>query len=93
MVNRIIGILVILAIGILVSPFLLNPHDAFSFAQNEVMKAPPFPNPIAQNDTIKALNEHQKLSSNQGMSKMLAVKQKSHVVKVSNYPHQSRQAG
>lgn len=88
MINRMIGILVILGLGVLLSPFLLNPHDAFSSAQSEAMLAPPFPNPVAQNDTIKALKEHHTLKEYQktaNSNKLMPFKQKSHVVKIANY--------
>lgn len=60
MLNRIIGIFVVLAVGVLVYPFIFNPYDHFS-GQTAVIKAPPFPSIQTQNDTIKALSQRNKL--------------------------------
>ncbi len=56
MVNRIIGILVLLAIGVLLSPFFAT-HSTQSFL-TEAIKEPPFPDQFAQSDTIRALRDH-----------------------------------
>ena len=57
MLNRIIGILVLLAVGILVYPFAFNSHDSFSGHASEGIRMPSFPSPQTQNQTIKALSQ------------------------------------
>ncbi len=56
MLNRIVGILVLLAAGILIYPFIFNPHEHLVGQKNEI-KAPPFPGIQSQNVTIKALDQ------------------------------------
>lgn len=62
MLNRIIGILVVLAVGILVYPFVFNSHDNFG-GHSESIRIPPFPGPQTQNDTIRALSQNSENSA------------------------------
>jgi len=81
MLNRIIGILVVLAIGVLVYPFVFNPHDSFS-RHSEAIQSPPFPSPQAQGETIKALSKHEEPAINKVRASRLLAKQKKSEVKI-----------
>jgi cell division septation protein DedD len=50
MVNRVIGILVLLALGVLISPMLFNHHELTLQAEAKIR--PAFPVQIAQNENI-----------------------------------------
>lgn len=53
MLNRVISILVIVAVGVLIFPFIINhPDRALSV---EMIKEPPFPGQQTQNETIQAI--------------------------------------
>jgi DedD protein len=75
MLNRIIGILVVLAVGVLVYPFVFNPHDR-ALGQATAIKAPPFPTPEIQSATIQALNKHEEPAASKLRLLKLASKQK-----------------
>lgn len=83
MLNRIIGILVVLAVGVLVYPFVFNPHDNF-LSHSEAIKAPPFPSPEAQSDTIKALSKRDELVASKLRILKLTAKQKKANGKIAN---------
>src|SRR5262245_18076278 len=53
MLHQMIGILVVVAAGVLVFPFLLNHYDHALKA--EITQAPPFPSQESQDKTIAAL--------------------------------------
>ncbi|HSW71648.1 MAG TPA: SPOR domain-containing protein [Gammaproteobacteria bacterium] len=57
MLNRIIGILVVLAIGVLSYPFF-NSRPSFA-GHTEAIQMPPFPSAYSQSDTIKALTKQE----------------------------------
>lgn len=80
MVNRIIGILVILAVAVLVSPFLVSHYDAA--VEAEMVKAPSFPNQQDQSNTIQALGEDDSLAPVIHSKISKAIKVKNHGAKV-----------
>lgn len=55
MLNRIISILVVVALAVLAFPFFVGHYDGY--AHVEIPKAPPFPSQQAQNETIHALKD------------------------------------
>lgn len=61
MINRILGILVVLALGILIYPFAFSSHDHWN-ARSNTIQLPPFPSPQTQNATLKALNQNSEMA-------------------------------
>jgi DedD protein len=85
MLNRILGILVVLALGVLVYPFVFNPHDRAQ-TRSENIRVPSFPSPETQSLTIKALNQEE---ASRGVTVKVAqlpsLKQRKPTVKVATY--------
>lgn len=85
MLNRVIGVLVILALGVLIYPFAFNAHslhDHFN-GHPDSIHIPDFPSAKTQNDTIKALHQNTEEAENKAkIAKLYALKQK----KPSNKP-------
>ena len=82
MVNRIIGILVLLAVGVLVSPFLVNHYD--TSLEAEMVKAPSFPNRQDQSNTIQALGERDATTPVINTRTSKNSKTKGHAIKVAD---------
>jgi|GEM_PF-6888702 len=77
MLNRILGILVVLAISVLAYPFVFNSHNSF-VNHSKPIPAPAFPSVQAQQDTIQAIDKNDK------NIKPLSVKQKIHSTKLAH---------
>jgi len=87
MLNRIIGILVILALGVLIYPFAFNAHslhDHFN-GHPDSIRIPAFPSSQTQNDTIKALHHSTEETENKvKVAKLYVLKQKKPLPKITS---------